>query len=119
MNAFRQDIKLKTHTTSNGVKAPPQRALIHMMPCARTRSAFGSQIVKALVKFGKHPASPAPKRNRATIKLRRFHAQPVAAVNMDHMMTTRISTLRGPIQSPSQPPGTSNNAYYHANAAKA
>ena len=64
-NAFRQETNEKTHTTSNGVKAPPQRALIHMIPCARTRSTTGSQIVKALVRFGKHPASPAPNMKRA------------------------------------------------------
>jgi len=40
----------------------------------------------------------------------RLNAQPVAMVNTDHMATTRMSTLRGPILSPSQPPGISNSA---------
>ena len=81
-----------------------------MMPCARTRSSCGSQSVKTLVRFGKQPASPAPNRNRQTTRDARFQAQPVAAVNTDHMATTRISTFRGPIQSPSQPPGISKTA---------
>src|ERR1017187_2363269 len=34
-----------------------------MMPCARTRSFSGSQVVNVLVRLGKQPASPAPKRN--------------------------------------------------------
>src|SRR5262245_61262239 len=109
-NVQRHDIIESTHATSNGVKAPPQRALSHMIPCARTRSANGSQIVNALVKFGKHPASPMPKKKRHTTSETKFHAHPVNAVNADHMMTTRMSTLRGPILSPSQPPGISNNA---------
>jgi hypothetical protein len=48
-----------------------------------------------------------------------FHAQPVAAVKTDHQSTMRISTRRGPILSPSQPPGISNTAYAHPKAANA
>ena len=44
--------------------APPQRAANHMRPWARTRSSKGSQLVKALARFGKQPASPTPNRNR-------------------------------------------------------
>src|SRR2546428_9639025 len=110
VKAFRQETNENTHTTSNGVKAPPQRALNHMMPCARVRSCLGSQVVKAFVKFGKQPASPAPNRNRVTSSAPRFQTQPVAAVKNDHQTTTRIKTFRGPIQSPSQPPGISKSA---------
>src|SRR5216117_2707254 len=88
-------INEKTHTTSNGVKAPPQRALNHITPTARLRSFRGSQFVNIFARFGKHPASPAPKRNRVTSSAPRFQAQPVAAVKADHQTTTRISTLRG------------------------
>ena len=35
------------------------------------------------------------------------------------MATTRMSTLRGPILSPSQPPGISKSAYAQPNAVKA
>ncbi len=48
-----------------------------------------------------------------------FQAHPVAAVNSDHQMTIRISTRRGPIRSPSQPPGISKTAYAHPNTASA
>jgi len=98
--------RANTATTSSGVNAPPQRAASHMMPCARTRSPDGSHSVNAFVKFGKQPASPAPNKNRQTTRDTKFQTQPVAAVNTDHMATTRINTLRGPIQSPSQPPGS-------------
>ena len=81
-----------------------------MMPWARTRSRAGSQVVKALATLGKQPASPAPNRKRVASSEGKLHAHPVAAVNMDHHSTMRISTLRGPIQSPRYPPGISNMA---------
>src|SRR5258705_1218016 len=105
--ARRQDMSENTHPTSNGVKAPPQRALNHITPTARLRSSRGSQFVNILARFGKHPASPAPKRKRVTSRDRRLPTHPVAAVKKDHQTTTRMSTLRGPILSPSQPPGIS------------
>src|SRR4249920_3186197 len=100
--ARRHEISENTHTTSNGVKAPPHRALNHITPTARLRSSRGSQLVNILAKFGKQPASPAPKRKRVTSNEATFHAHPVAAVKNDHQRTTRMSTLRGPILSPSQ-----------------
>src|SRR4051812_14958521 len=109
-NACRHDITEKTHTTSSGVKAPPHRALNHMMPTARLLSSAGSQFVNILARFGKQPASPAPKRKRVTNKVQRLRTHPVAAVKNDHQRTTRIRTLRGPILSPSQPPGISKSA---------
>src|SRR5207302_10506802 len=111
-----QDI---TQMTSRGVNAPAQRALNHRMACARVRSWSGNQIMKALVRFGKQPASPAPKKNRAMIREARFQTYPVAAVKTDHRITTRSNTLRGPIRSPSQPPGISKSAYAQANAENA
>src|SRR5678816_3413539 len=108
--ACRHDINENTHTTSSGVNAPPQRALNHMTPTARLRSSRGSQFVNILARLGKQPASPAPKKKRVTSNDARFHAQPVADVKSDHQTTTRINTLRGPILSPSQPPGISNSA---------
>src|SRR5712692_9975605 len=103
-------MKENTHTTNSGVNAPPQRALNHISPTARLRSGRGSQLVNILVRFGKHPASPAPNRKRVTSSEARFQTQPVATVKKDHHSTTRINTLRGPILSPSQPPGISNSA---------
>ena len=66
--------------------------------------------MKALVRFGKHPASPTPNRKRVTTSDNQLHTQPVAAVKNDHHTTMRISTLRAPMRSPSQPPGISNTA---------
>ncbi len=68
--------------------------------------------------LGKQPASPAPKRKRVTHIEVKFHIQPVAAVKNDHQSTMRSRTRRGPIQSPSQPPGISNRAYPKAKAEK-
>src|SRR5262252_9429704 len=116
MNAWRQLITLNTCTTSSGVNAPPQRALIHRIPCAFTLSLGGSHAVKAFVKLGKQPASPAPNRNRVTTIEAKFQAQPVAAVKNDHHTTMRISTRRAPITSPIQPPGISHSAYARVNA---
>ena len=65
-NACRQLTNAMTITTSNGVIAPPQRAPIHRTACASVRSRFGSHALKAFVRFGKQPASPAPNRNRTT-----------------------------------------------------
>src|SRR6266566_2920324 len=109
-NVQRQDTNESTHATRSGVNAPPQRALSHMIPWARTRSAAGNQMVKALVRLGKQPASPAPKQKRQRISERALQAQPVAAVNVDHMTTTRMRTLRGPMRSPKRPPGISIKA---------
>jgi hypothetical protein len=61
--------------------------------------------------FGKHPASPAPKRNRAAIMENRVLALAVAAVKKEHHITTRSSTFFGPKRSPSHPPGISNRAH--------
>jgi len=41
-----------------------------------TRSFDGIQIVKIFVTFGKHPASPTPKKARHTIIETKFHAAP-------------------------------------------
>src|SRR6266851_8346809 len=106
--ASRQLTKAMTATTSNGAEAPPQRAPIHINACARVRSLPGSQALKALVRFGKQPASPAPNKKRVATMEKWFQAPPVAAVKHDHHRTTRRSTLRGPIRSPSQPVGISN-----------
>ena len=107
-NAIRQFTNCSTHTTSSGVKAPPQRAAIHSRPWARVRSLRGSQVASDLAMIGKHPASPMPKRNRITTIEVKFQAAPVRAVNADQPRTMRISPLRAPTQSPYQPPGISN-----------
>src|SRR3954471_5884473 len=108
--ARRQLMSENTQTTNSGVNAPPHRALNHITPTALLRSRHGSQLVNILARVGKQPASPAPKRKRVRRSPARFQAQPVAAVKKDHIITTRIRPLRGPILSPSQPPGISKSA---------
>src|ERR1039458_5559265 len=108
-----------TSATSGGVKAPPQRAASQRMPWARTRSPGGSQVVKALVRLGKQPASPVPNKKRVATREAWLQAHPVAAVKNDHHRTMRVRTRRGPIQSPRKPPGISNNAYPRLKAVKA
>src|ERR1017187_2005720 len=51
----RLSIRLKTHSTINGVKAPPNRAKAHTTPWTRTRSSRRSQVAKAFVILGKQP----------------------------------------------------------------
>src|SRR5256885_10480406 len=117
-NALRQFTNAMTATTSSGVTAPPQRAPIHIIACARVRSLRGNHALNAFVRFGEHPASPAPNRNRVIDIEMKFHIQPVAAVKKDHQSTTRTSTLRAPSLSPSHPVGISNSAYANPNAEK-
>ena len=95
---------------SIGVTAPPQRAAIHMIPCARTFSCGWSQVLKALVRFGKQPASPAPKRNWLIHSDVKLHIMVTDAVKQDHHSTIRISTLRAPSRSPIHPLGISASA---------
>jgi hypothetical protein len=80
------------------------------MPWARARSAAGSQSENARVTLGKQPASPMPKNRRMKNSDHSPQAQPVAAVKMDHITTTRVSDLRAPQRSAIQPPGISNRA---------
>src|SRR5438045_1642285 len=75
-------------------------------------------MVNTFVRFGKQPASPAPNKKRFAASDQKLEASPVAAVNADHHNTIRVSTRRGPIQSPIQPPGISNSEYASVNAPK-
>lgn len=100
------------------MNAPPQRAPIHMIACARVRSCRGSHALNAFVRLGKQPASPAPNRKRVIHIDATFQVQPVAAVKNDHHNTTRARTRRAPSLSPSQPVGISNSAYARPKAAK-
>ena len=103
-------MKSSVKTTISGVNAPPQRAASHMMACARVRSSPANQLLNAFVRFGNAPASPTPNRNRIIVSDQNPVARPVAIVKADHQTTMRVITSRGPIRSPSQPPGTSKIA---------
>ncbi len=101
-NVRRQEIRSRTYATISGVNAPLQRAASHSMPCARSRSFTGSQVVKMRVRFGKQPASPAPNSARVTINDAAFHTQPVAAVKKrppehdPHQDTSRSDAVAEP-----------------------
>ena len=98
---------MMSHSTSAGVAAALTRVASQTSACARSRSPAGSQVVSVRVMLGNAPASPAPNRPRTRMSDVAPIAHPVAAVKIDHQMTMRISTLRGPIRSASQPPGIS------------
>src|SRR5579872_3917639 len=100
----------------SGVNAPLHRAESQSRPCARSRSRLGSHVVKMRVRLGKQPASPAPKSVSVTMSEVALHVEPIAAVKNDHHRTMRISTRRGPMRSPSRPPGISNRAYANTKA---
>ena len=81
-----------------------------MIAWARVRSSPTNQLLNAFVRFGNAPASPTPNRNRMIVSDQKPVARPVAIVKADHQITMRVITFRGPMRSPSQPPGTSKIA---------
>jgi hypothetical protein len=109
-NVRRHDSAAMSVATSSGVNAPLRRVASQRIACARSRCSTGSHVVNTRVRFGNAPASPAPNKARTVINDVALHTHPVAAVNSDHQITIRISTRRGPIRSPSQPPGISKRA---------
>ena len=109
-NAARQPIAAISRTISGGASAPPSRVPMKITPCALPRSAVGNQFEKLFEMFGKAPASPTPNMKRTTSSETKFQAAPVSMVKADHHRTMRVSTLRGPVTSPSQPLGISNAA---------
>src|ERR1051326_2486732 len=102
-------------TTSGGAKAPPNRVPMNKMPCALPTSRLGNHREKLREIVGNAAASPMPKRNLVASRTLKFHANPVAIVNADHQSTMRVSILRGPITSASQPLGISKKAYAKVN----
>ena len=101
-----------------GVIAPPRRAKLWVMPCAKPRSRTGSQKVKARVAVGNAPPSPAPTSSRKTTSDATLHDNPVMIVADAHSRLKIASTRRGPNRSDSQPPTICIPAYGYANAEK-
>src|SRR4051794_10713799 len=101
----------RSAVTSIGVRPPPRCAPMKKIPCAVPRSAVGNQREMALAELGHAPASPAPKRKRMASSELELKAAAVAMVKLDHQITIRVSTLRGPIRSPHHPVGISKIAY--------
>ena len=104
--------------TMDGVIAPPRRAKLCVMPCAKPRSRTGSQNVKARVAVGNAPPSPAPTRRRNTTSEATLHDNPVMIVADAHKRLKTASTRRGPNRSDSQPPTICVPAYGYAKAEK-
>src|SRR6202453_3327375 len=102
-------------TTKTGVRAPPKREPACVAPCAKPRSVGNIQRESDRVAIGKAPASPIPKRKRINAIDPALQASTVAQVNRDHHVTMSVSARRGPIRSPSQPPGIWKIAYAHWN----
>ena len=89
-----------------------------VIPKARPRSRAGNQRPKARVRLGSTPASPMPKSPRSATSDAKPGAAPVAAVIADHQSTMRVSMMRAPKRSASQPLGTSKSAYASVKALK-
>ena len=68
--------------------------------------------------MGNAPASPMPKINRITIMAVALHASAVKEVNRLHQQTISERALRGPMRSPSQPPGIWKMEYAQRKLAK-
>ena len=75
------------------------------MPCAKPRSLGKIQRESERVAIGNAPASPTPKKNRKPAIEVALQASAVADVKIDHHVTISASARRGPMRSPSQPPG--------------
>src|SRR5579862_1986929 len=103
-------------TTRYGVSAAASRDPACVTPCANPRSAGRIQRESERVAIGNAPASPIPNRNRTVAIDPAIHAIAVIDVNTDHHATIRVSARRGPIRSPSHPPGIWNSAYAQLNA---
>ena len=82
-------------------------------------AAFGSDLVGHLdnsgnilarIEIGNAPASPMPKRKRQTAMDSALQVRAVAEVKRLHQVTMKASARRGPIRSPSHPPGIWNSA---------
>ena len=76
-----------------------------MIPCAKPRSAGSIHRESERVAIGNAPASPTPNRKRKTAIDTALQASAVTEVKTLHQVTISVSARRGPMRSPSQPPG--------------
>src|SRR5438876_5214512 len=102
--ARRHDINENTHITSNGVNTPPARAQPHQSDSAaalRARQPVGEHLRQVWKTAGfTRPEKKSRQEQRPQVP------SPASEHSKDrHQTTTRMSTLRGPNLSPSQPPG--------------
>ena len=118
MNASRHPYRATIARTIGGVTAPPSRAKLWVMPCAKPRSRTGSQQVNARVAVGNAPPSPTPTSMRNATSDATLHDKPVRMVAAAHSRLSTASTRRGPNRSDIQPPTICMAAYGYANAEK-
>src|SRR5262249_4334554 len=100
MKAARQPHRPATQTVRGGVSAEPRRENAWVKPCAKPRSVAGTQNVIARVAVGNAPASPIPKKNRATQKPVAVLAAIINAVSADQYSANVPSIRLGPNRSP-------------------
>src|ERR1700733_1041115 len=98
------------HITRGGVIAAPSRDPACVTPCANPRSLGRIQRERDRVDIGNAPASPAPKMKRIASSDVAFQPAAVSEVKTLHQLTMIVNARRGPILSPSHPPGTWNSA---------
>ena len=67
-NAQYQPMASVIHGTASGVIRAPTLVPELKIPVAKARSRFGNHSATALMEAGKLPASPKPRRRRATMK---------------------------------------------------
>ena len=90
--------------TTGGATAPPRRAKLCVMPCAKPRSVIGNQNVKARVAVGNAPPSPMPRTKRNAISAPSPQAKPHRIVAAAQIRLSTVSTSLGPNLSAHQPP---------------
>ena len=104
-----------SHDQQRRQRAAPARGEPHDRLRARAVLAAKPVGERLASGSGKQPASPTPNRNRTPDNDQKPAASPVAIVKVDHQTTMRVITARGPMRSPSQPPGTSKSMYASEN----
>src|SRR5262249_44974966 len=118
MNDARHPYRATTASTIGGVTAPPSRAQLCVMPCAKPRSRTGSHQVNARLAAGKAPPSPMPTSTPQTTRDPMPQERPGTVVAAAHNELRGARTRRGPNRSDAHPPATCIAAYGYANAEK-
>jgi hypothetical protein len=104
MNDARHPYRATTASTMGGVTAPPSRAQLCVMPCAKPRSRAGSHQVNARVAVGNAPPSPMPTSTRQTTSDSTLQDRPVRMVAAAQSKLSAARTRRGPNRSDAHPP---------------
>src|SRR6185312_13422595 len=106
MKEPRQPTNRISQVTRGIDSAVPRVEPLLKMEQARPRSVRGNQLNATLAKDGWDAASPRPSINRMAMNWTTLRAMLVAAVNIDHQPTARVSAMRTPTRSMNQPAGS-------------